>query len=136
MLGEYTVVVRLEVRDRDGSPSESDGSLYFVDQHCDVPLGVFVMSGDDTDPPTRYEYEAELFALDDRLVVRLRQYKTLHGERSRWFVSDDLGRCWREAAFDPVSSDARCLHVVRGKLEPNLLGTADRVASQIAASRR
>jgi hypothetical protein len=92
-----------------------------VDEHIAAPLGVYVMSGDDTDPPTRYQYDAELLATRRRFLVRLRQHQTRQGERLMWFVSDDAGRSWREAAIDSAPSDARSVHLVRGKLEPDLL---------------
>ena len=114
--------MHLEVRVGDGSPSESDGNLYFVDQDLAAPVGAFVMSGDDTDPPTRHTYDAELLAVQDGLVVHLRQYDTHRGERRTCFVSGDAGRSWRIAALDWAPPQGQRLHQICGRLEPNLLG--------------
>lgn len=87
----------------------NDGALVIEDGAAVRDVGVDVMAGDDTDPPTHYSYEASLFALDERLVVcttmrRSSSSRLLNasGDETAIRISDDSGRTWRVSAFAPT----------------------------------
>ena len=72
-------------------------------------VGIKVMAGDDTDPPTHYSYEASLYALDERLVViatmrrsSSSRFLNASGNETAIRVSEDGGRTWRLIEFAPA----------------------------------
>ena len=78
--------------------------------------GIYLMAGDDSDPPTHYSYEAELHATSALLVVRVVQRQSSSGlliglqpERTEWRISSDGGRSWRPASAAPSLDGARLL---------------------------
>ena len=91
--------------------AEGDGSLVVVDAGVVSELGIHLLAGDDTDPPTHYAYEAELYAWSGRLVLRAVQRRTsssllldLPSAVIEWRVSEDGGRSWRTVGA-PVPLD-------------------------------
>jgi len=114
--------MRLLVRQRDGtlhrpgatlaSPDFSgdhDGTLVLDAGDALRDLGIDVMAGDDTDPPTHFSYEASLYALHDRLVVctikrRLSSSVFLNasGDEIAVRISEDGGRTWQVSEIAPT----------------------------------
>lgn len=74
---------------------ENDGALVLVDRDEQRDVGVHLMAGDDTDPPTHYAYDVELYTWNEVLVIRTVQWETRRGQVIETRVSDDHGRSWR-----------------------------------------
>jgi hypothetical protein len=112
--------MRLFVRSSDGSlkrpevsgrspdfSGANDGALVLVDGEERRDVGLYLMSGDDTHPPTHYSYEVELYALHDALVIRAVQRGTGQGVEMR--ISYDQGRSWRLTSAPSELDAARLL---------------------------
>lgn len=87
---------------------ENDGALVLVCRNEQRDVGVHLMAGDDTDPPTHYAYDVELYALREVLVIRTVQWETRRGELVETRVSDDDGRSWRLTSA-PLALDGALL---------------------------
>jgi hypothetical protein len=73
----------------------NDGALVLVAGGEQRDVGVYLMAGDDTDPPMHYAYDVELYELNDALMIRTIRWETRRGEVVETRVSDDHGRTWR-----------------------------------------
>ena len=94
---------------------EDDGTLVFTDPGVVSELGVYLVAGDDTAPPTHYSYEVSLYVASSRLVVRWLQRTittSLHirarPEVIEWRIIDAGGRSWAPSSA-PASLDGAML---------------------------
>jgi hypothetical protein len=92
----------------------NDGALLIEDGDALFDLGINVVAGDDTDPPTHFSYEASLYALNDRLVVSTTMRRSsssrllnASGDELALRISEDSGRTWRVIEFAPALDEWR-----------------------------
>src|SRR6478609_5608657 len=87
---------------------DNDGALVLVASDEQRDVGVHLMAGDDTDPPTHYAYDVELYEWNNVLIVRTVKWETRRGEVVETRVSDDRGRSWRVTSA-PLAVDRALL---------------------------
>jgi hypothetical protein len=87
----------------------NDGKLVIEDDDDVRDLDVYVMAGDDTDPPASHSYEASLYTMRDRLLVRVVKRCDSSGrllrtnpEHTELRSSDDGGRTWQTISQAPT----------------------------------
>lgn len=88
---------------------DNDGALVLVAGGEQLDVGVYLMAGDDTDPPTHYAYDVELYETNEILVVRTIKRQTHLGELLETRISDDHGRSWRLTSAAVAVDGARLL---------------------------
>lgn len=81
----------------------NSGDLVIEDGEAIHEVGAYVMAcADWGPPPTVYSYEASLFTLDDRLLVRaIQRDDALALDRISLRLSDDGGRTWQLLTVAP-----------------------------------
>lgn len=79
----------------------NDGELVVVDGEEVRVVGVYLMAGDDMHPASHSSYDVSLYAVGERLVLRISTDRYRGSEATAHRISDDRGRSWQVVSAPP-----------------------------------